>query len=151
LIVSSLFITGTPISHRYRFLGNSPDRTLLLAPKDSTLDSPFFYEEVLNASSIRSENAAKFRKTRKPLTLIHMDNTRVHTARATQEKSDVSDSNARRNHRIARMLHHPTFLFNWLKTALERKEFNGEDELHEVVDEILTSLSIEMIETVFVD
>jgi hypothetical protein len=27
----------------------------------------------------------------------------------------------------------------------------GEDELHEIVDEILTGLSIEMIETVFVD
>jgi hypothetical protein len=30
------------------------------------------------------------KKTRKPLILIHMDNARVHTARATQEKLDVS-------------------------------------------------------------
>jgi hypothetical protein len=29
-------------------------------PKDSTLNSPFFCEEVLNVQSIRSENAAKF-------------------------------------------------------------------------------------------
>jgi hypothetical protein len=35
-----------------------------------------------------------------------------------------------------------------VKTQLERREYNGEDEL---VDEILTSLSIEMIEAVFVD
>jgi hypothetical protein len=60
------------------------------------------------------------------------------------------DSNARRSHRIARKLHHPTF-FGWLETQLERREYNGEDELYEVVDEILTALSIEIIEAVFVD
>jgi transposase len=32
----------------------------------------------------------KFQKPHKPLTLIHADNARVHTARATQEKLDVS-------------------------------------------------------------
>jgi histone-lysine N-methyltransferase SETMAR len=42
-------------------------------------------------------------------------------------------------------------LFGWLQTQLERREYNGEDELYEVVDEILTSLSIKMIETTFVD
>jgi hypothetical protein len=61
------------------------------------------------------------------------------------------DSNARRSRRIARILHHPTFLFGWLKTQLERRGYNGDDELYEVVDEILTGLSIEMIETVFVN
>jgi hypothetical protein len=43
------------------------------------------------------------------------------------------------------------FLIGQLKTQLERREYNGEDELYEVVDEILTSVSIAMIETVFVD
>jgi hypothetical protein len=43
------------------------------------------------------------------------------------------------------------FIFGWLKTQLKRREYNGKDELYEVVDEILTSLSIEMIETVFID
>jgi hypothetical protein len=38
-----------------------------------------------------------------------------------------------------------------LKTQLERREYNREDEFDEVVDEILTNLSIETIETVFVD
>jgi hypothetical protein len=62
------------------------------------------------------------------------------------------DSNARRSHRDARILYHPTFfLFGWLKTPLERREYNGENELYDVVDEILTGLSIEMIETIFVD
>jgi hypothetical protein len=61
------------------------------------------------------------------------------------------DLNAYRSHRIARILHHPTFPFGWLKTQLEGREYNGEDELHEAVDEILTSLSIEMIETVFTE
>jgi hypothetical protein len=42
-------------------------------------------------------------------------------------------------------------LSGWLKTQLEWREYNGEDELYEVVDEILTSLWIKMIETVFVD
>jgi hypothetical protein len=36
-----------------------------------------------------------------------------------------------------------------LKAQLEGREYNGEDELYETVDEILTGLSIEMIETVF--
>jgi hypothetical protein len=61
------------------------------------------------------------------------------------------DSNACRSHRIARILHHPIFLFSWLKTQLERREYNGANELYEVVDEILTGLSIEVIEPVFVD
>jgi hypothetical protein len=56
------------------------------------------------------------------------------------------DSKARRSHPIARILHHPTFLFGWLKTQLEPREYNGEDELYEIVDEILIGLSIEMIE-----
>jgi phosphatidylglycerophosphatase A len=56
--------------------------------------------------------------------------------------------NARRSHRIARILYHPIFLFGWLKTQLERRESNGEDKSYEVVDEILTGISIEM---VFVD
>jgi hypothetical protein len=43
------------------------------------------------------------------------------------------------------------FLFSWLKTRLERREYNGEDELYEVVNEILTGFSIELTETVFVD
>jgi hypothetical protein len=51
-------------------------------------------------------------------------------------------------------LHHPTFLFGRLKIQLERRKYYGEDELYksyEVVDEILTGLSIEMIEMVFGD
>jgi hypothetical protein len=48
-------------------------------------------------------------------------------------------------------LHYPTFFVGWLKTQLERREYNGEDKLYEAVDGILTGLSIEMIETVFVD
>jgi hypothetical protein len=61
------------------------------------------------------------------------------------------DSNAHRSHRIAQILHHPTFLFGSLKTQLERREYNGEDELYEVLDKIVTVLSIEMIAMVFVD
>jgi hypothetical protein len=52
------------------------------------------------------------------------------------------DSNARRSHRRARILRHPTF-FAWLKTQFERREYNGEDELYEGVNEIFTGLSIE--------
>jgi hypothetical protein len=51
-----------------------------------------------------------------------------------------SDSKARCSYRIALILQHPTFLFGWLHTQLERRECNGEDELHEEVDEMLTDL-----------
>jgi hypothetical protein len=61
------------------------------------------------------------------------------------------DSNARCSHHIARILHHPTFLFGWPKIQLEQREYNGENEFYEVVDVLLTGLLIEMIETVFVD
>jgi hypothetical protein len=60
------------------------------------------------------------------------------------------DSNAGPNHRIARILHPPTF-FGWLKTQLEQREYNGKNALCEVLDEISADLSIEMIETAFVD
>jgi hypothetical protein len=56
--------------------------------KDSTSDSPFFCEKVL--SPLAQKMQPNFKITRKPLTLIHLDNVRVHTARATQEKLDVS-------------------------------------------------------------
>jgi hypothetical protein len=84
-----------------------------------------------------------------------MYNARIHTARETQGKLDIS-----RFKRTPQPPHHSdiapsdSFLFGWLKSQLERREYNGKDELYEsyeVVDEVLTGLSIEMIETVFVD
>jgi hypothetical protein len=42
-------------------------------------------------------------------------------------------------------------LFGWLNIRLERREYHGEDELYEAMDKSLSGLSIEMIETVFVD
>jgi hypothetical protein len=73
-------------------------------------------------------------------------------ARATQGKLDVS-----RFKRKPQPPYSPDvapsdfFLFGWLKTQLKWREYNEEDRLYEVVDEILTGLSIKMIETVFVD
>jgi histone-lysine N-methyltransferase SETMAR len=81
-----------------------------------------------------------------------MDNAMAHTARATQEKLDIS-----RFKRTPEPRYSPDiapsdfFLFGWRKTRLERREYNGEDALYEVLDEVLTGLSIEMIETVFVN
>jgi hypothetical protein len=56
--------------------------------KDSTLDSLFFCQEVLSPLAQKIQPNSK--TTGKSLTLIHMDNARVHTA--TQEKLDVSRS-----------------------------------------------------------
>jgi hypothetical protein len=56
----------------------------------SRLDSPFFCEEVLSPLVQKMQPNSK--QARKPLTLIHKDNTRVQIARATQEKLDVSRS-----------------------------------------------------------
>jgi hypothetical protein len=61
------------------------------------------------------------------------------------------DSNARRSHRIARILHYPVFSFRLAQNPAGTGEYNGKDELYEVVDAILTDLPIEMTETVFVD
>jgi hypothetical protein len=52
------------------------------------LNSPFFCENALSPLAQKMQLNSK--KTRKPLILVHMDNTRVHTAKATQEKLDVS-------------------------------------------------------------
>jgi hypothetical protein len=57
-------------------------------PRDSTLDSPFFCKEV--CSPLVQKMQPNSKKTCKPLILIHINNARVHTARATQEKLDVS-------------------------------------------------------------
>jgi hypothetical protein len=46
-------------------------------------------------------------------------------------------------------LHYPTFLFGWLKTQLERRGYDRENEIDEVVDDILTGVLIKIIETVF--
>jgi hypothetical protein len=56
-------------------------------PKDSILDSPSFCEDVL---SFLTQKMHLNSKKPKPLTSIHPDNARVHTARETQEKLDVS-------------------------------------------------------------
>jgi hypothetical protein len=55
--------------------------------KESMLDLPFFCEEELRPFAQKMQPNSK--RSRKPLTLIHMDNARVHTARAIQEKLDV--------------------------------------------------------------
>jgi hypothetical protein len=57
-------------------------------PKDNILNSLFFCEEVLSPVAHKMQPDSK--KARKRLALIRMDNARVHTARATQEKLDVS-------------------------------------------------------------
>jgi hypothetical protein len=91
-------------------------------------------------------------KNGKPLTLIHMDNARVHTARETQEKLDISRFKCTPQPPYSPDIAlSDCFLFGWLKIQLERRGHNGEDELSEVVDEILTARSVEMTETVFVD
>jgi transposase len=56
--------------------------------KNSTLDSPFFCEEVIRPLAQKMQSNSK--KTCKPLILIHMDNARVHVARATHRKWDIS-------------------------------------------------------------
>jgi hypothetical protein len=56
--------------------------------KDSTLDSTFFCEEILDPIAQKLQPNPK--KTRKPLILIDMDNAAVHTVKVTQEKRDVS-------------------------------------------------------------
>jgi histone-lysine N-methyltransferase SETMAR len=117
-------------------------------PEDSTSDSSFSCEEV--PGPIAEKLHANSSKTRKPFTSIHMDNARVHTAHVTQQKLEVSGLK-----RAPQPPYSPDiapsdfFLFAWLKTELERREYEGEDELYEVVDEILAGLSIEMIEAVF--
>jgi hypothetical protein len=78
-------------------------------PKDSTLDSPFFCEEVLSPLVHKIQPNSK--QIRKLLTSIHMDNAGVHAARAPKRHWMFPDSNARRSHRIAQILHHQTFSF----------------------------------------
>jgi hypothetical protein len=81
-----------------------------------------------------------------------MDNARVHAAMATQEKLDVPRfERTPQSPRSPDIAPSGFFPFGWLKTQLERREYNGKDELYEAMGEILTRPSIEMIETVFGD
>jgi hypothetical protein len=108
-------------AHADRFLGNSGNRTLFLAPRKSYIRFAILLRR--STESTRSENADKFQKTCKPLTLIHMDNARAHTAKATQEKSDVS-----RFKRTSQPPYSPDivssdfFIFGWLKAQFEQRE-----------------------------
>jgi hypothetical protein len=98
--------------------------TLLLAPKRE--HSRFAILLRRSAQSARSENAAKFQKAHKLLTLIHMDNAKAHAVRATQDKLDVS-----RFKRMPQPLYSPDiapsdfFLFGWLKTRLNGENMMG--------------------------
>jgi hypothetical protein len=105
-----------------------------------------------SAQSTRSENATKFQKNTQ---ILDFDS-------YGQCKSSHSTGNPREIGCFPIQTHAAAtvepgyciirlFLFGWLKTQLERREYNGEDESYELVDEIFTGLSTEMIETVFVD
>jgi hypothetical protein len=96
-------------------------------PKDSTLDSPSFTKKCL-VHSLRK--CSQIPKSSQPLTLIHMDNARVHAARITHEKLEVSRFKCTPQPPYSPdIAPHNVSLFDWLKTQLERREYNGEDEL----------------------
>jgi hypothetical protein len=81
-----------------------------------------------------------------------MDNARVHTARANKEKLDVFRFKCTPQSPYSPDITSSDFFFSvGRKPSLNRGNIMGKDELYEVMDEILTGLSIEMIETVFVD
>jgi hypothetical protein len=136
--------------HAYRFLENSLDGTLLLAPKREHIKFTILFWKSTQSTCL--ENAAKFQKDSQTLD--------------SDSYGQCKGSHGKRNPReigcfristhgaaiiwlgdcIIRLFH-----FGWLKIQLERREYNWEDELYELVDEIVTDLSIKMIETVFVD
>jgi hypothetical protein len=70
-----------------------------------------------------------------------MENSKVHTARATQERLDVSrfKGTPQPSHSLD-IVPSDFSIFDWPKTQLKRREYNGKDELDAVVDEILTGL-----------
>jgi hypothetical protein len=78
-------------------------------PKDLTLDSPFFCEEVLGPLAQKMQPNSK--KLAYPSTWFTW--TMQGFTRQGQPKRNwmFPDSNARRSHRIARILHHSTFAF----------------------------------------
>jgi hypothetical protein len=118
-------------------------------PKNSTLDPPFFCEEVLSPLPQKMQPNSK-----KPPTLGF---TSYRQCKCSHDKSNLREIGCFPIQTHAAATVYPgyhtirLFLFGWLKTQLERREHNGEDELYEVVDEILAGLSGEMIEMVFVD
>jgi transposase len=59
-----------------------------------------------------------------------MGNARVH--KATQEKLDVSRFRRTPQPPYSPDIAPSDFFFGWLKTQLELREYNGEDELYEV-------------------
>jgi hypothetical protein len=112
--------------------------------KDSISDSPFFCEEVLSPLAQKMQPNSKTSQT------LDFDsygqckgNPKEFGCFWIQTHAAATVSPGYCTIRL--------FLFGWLKTQLERREYHGEDELCDVVDEILTGLSIEMIETVYVD
>jgi hypothetical protein len=121
-------------------------------PKDSTLDSLFFCEEVLRPLAQQMQTNSKNEQT------LNFDSD-------GQCKGSHSKGNPReigylpiQRHAAATVSREyctiRLFIFGWVKTQLERREYNGEDEsyeLYELVEEILTDLSIKMIERVLID
>jgi hypothetical protein len=88
-------------------------------PKESTLDLPFFCEEVLSPLAQNMQPNSK--KLANPWLWF------IWTLQGFTEQGQPKrnwmfpDSNARRSHRIARVLHHPTFSIGW------KPSLNGEN------------------------
>jgi hypothetical protein len=119
-------------------------------PKDNTFDFPFFYEEVL--SRLAQKMQQNFKQNRQTLGFDSHGR-----CKGSHDKGNSREIECFPIQMYATATVSPGycairfFLFSWLKTQLEQRYYNREDELHEVVDEILTGISIEMIETVFFD
>jgi len=117
-------------------------------PSGSSFDASFFAEEVLQPVADELDTTNKTRHQR--LMLVHFDNAKPHTAKATTERMKQL-----RMKRTPQPPYSPDiapsdfFLFGWLKEQLTHHQIADEDGLFEAVDEILGTLSVETIRSVF--
>jgi hypothetical protein len=115
---------------------------------DVRINAVQFRDEILIPISQKFQTKVSSRH--KPWTLVQLDNARVHTAKVVSSvmpdlrlkrtpqppyRTDICPSNF--------------FLSRWLKGKLQQQPFTDPDQLLKAIDEIFSSLSVDMIENAF--
>jgi hypothetical protein len=135
-------------SNAWGVLGNSGITLVDLLPQNASFNGEYFNENILRRIAAELNGGRK--KKHRPWTLPHMDNAKPHMSKRNL---------ARMEELHLKRTAHPTFspdmasldffLFGWLKGELSSRSVRDISELFELVDEILSTLTMDTIPRVF--
>jgi hypothetical protein len=116
-------------------------------PKDVRINGLYFWDEILIPISQKLQTDVS--TGYKPSALVHMDKAKIHTAKTVS--SVMPNLRLKRTHQppySTGICPSDFFLFGWFKGKLQQHQFTDPDQLFEVVDEVFSSVSVDMTEDV---